>query len=260
MLRLQDLRMSSCNRLSSYESHVPPRNILRFLQEQTLVVQLEIYDVCAHKIYNVVAKIKRNRMQRRNTVEEVLCLSAQRGYNVFYRNRKESNVQHATIRSCGMTPTGKNFIVATAFMCNEQATTYRWVLQQIKYLYFISAMSNGQDSIINEGEPLGLDILSVVFWGRDSEPCYERAFCVETMAINMSRHLALKKIMNELKKAREMVEEPGSNCLHYLRKLHGLSCACELAHRCQYLIPREEDVDIFWRKLKIGYDIPKEHD
>ncbi|KAI5659859.1 hypothetical protein M9H77_28652 [Catharanthus roseus] len=29
----------------------------------------------------------------------------------------------------GMTLTGKNFTVASAFMQNEQATTYRWVLQ-----------------------------------------------------------------------------------------------------------------------------------
>ncbi|KAI5682029.1 hypothetical protein M9H77_03257 [Catharanthus roseus] len=58
-----------------------------------------------------------------------------------------------------------------------------------------------------------------------------------------------------------MVEEPRSNCLHYLRKSHGLPCACELVNRCQYLIPiQEEDVDIFWRKLEIGYDIPEEHD
>ncbi|KAI5654708.1 hypothetical protein M9H77_31895 [Catharanthus roseus] len=44
------------------------------------------------KIYNVVAKIKRDRMQGRNTVEEVLCLSAERGYTVFYRNGEDSNV------------------------------------------------------------------------------------------------------------------------------------------------------------------------
>ncbi|KAI5675289.1 hypothetical protein M9H77_06239 [Catharanthus roseus] len=48
---------------------------------------------------------------------------------------------------------------------------------------------------------------------------------------NKVSHLALKKIMDELKKAREMVEEPRSNCLHYLRKSHGLPCACELIHR-----------------------------
>ncbi|KAI5650163.1 hypothetical protein M9H77_36168 [Catharanthus roseus] len=60
------------------KSHVPPCNILRFFREQ-------------NKIYNVIAKIKRNRMQGRNTVEEVLCLSAQRGYTVFYRNCDDNN-------------------------------------------------------------------------------------------------------------------------------------------------------------------------
>ncbi|KAI5675318.1 hypothetical protein M9H77_06268 [Catharanthus roseus] len=49
------------------------------------------------KIYNVVAKIKKNRMQRRNTVEEVLCLSAKREYTVFYRNREDSNVLSDTV-------------------------------------------------------------------------------------------------------------------------------------------------------------------
>ncbi|KAI5655056.1 hypothetical protein M9H77_32243 [Catharanthus roseus] len=57
-----------------------------------------------------------------------------------------------------------------------------------------------------------------------------------------------------------MVEESGSNCLHYLRKLHGLPCACELVNRCQHLMPiQKEDIVIFWRKLEIGSDIPKEH-
>ncbi|KAI5680699.1 hypothetical protein M9H77_01926 [Catharanthus roseus] len=60
---------------------------------KVVVYNHEIYDVCsAQKIYNIVAKIKRNRMQGRNTVEEVLCLSAQRGYTIFHRNREESNV------------------------------------------------------------------------------------------------------------------------------------------------------------------------
>ncbi|KAI5674341.1 hypothetical protein M9H77_14705 [Catharanthus roseus] len=114
--------------------------------------------ISAQKIYNVAAKIKRNRMQGRNTVEEVLCLSTKRGYTVFHRNREESNVVSdivvayptliAMIRTwpyvlimdttykmnkynmplleaIGMTPTGKNFTVATIFMCNEQATTHR---------------------------------------------------------------------------------------------------------------------------------------
>ncbi|KAI5662528.1 hypothetical protein M9H77_21851 [Catharanthus roseus] len=54
------------------KSHVPPRS------EQ--------------KIYNVVAKIKKNMMQGRNTMEEVLCLSAERGDTIFYRKSEDSNV------------------------------------------------------------------------------------------------------------------------------------------------------------------------
>ncbi|KAI5660002.1 hypothetical protein M9H77_28795 [Catharanthus roseus] len=155
MLMLQDLQRSSCNRLSSLGRVMCCLAIYYdFSKNKTLVVQLEIYDVCsAKKIYNVVAKIKRNRMQGRNTVEEVLCLSAQKGYTVSHRNCEESNILsdivlvHATsiamiktwsyvlimdttyktnkynmplLEAIWMTPTGKNFTVAPAFMCNEQ--------------------------------------------------------------------------------------------------------------------------------------------
>ncbi|KAI5649320.1 hypothetical protein M9H77_35325 [Catharanthus roseus] len=101
----------------------------------------------SHKIYNVVAKIKKNKMQGRNT-----------GYTVFYRNCDDSNVlsdiivAHPTsiemmrtwpyvlimdttyktnkynmrmLEVVEMTSTGKNFTMATVFMRNEQATTYR---------------------------------------------------------------------------------------------------------------------------------------
>ncbi|KAI5673945.1 hypothetical protein M9H77_14309 [Catharanthus roseus] len=68
------------------KSHVSPRNILPFFREQNIGCA-----VIAQKIYNIVTKIK-NRMKGRNTVEEVLSLSAERGYTVFYRNYEESNV------------------------------------------------------------------------------------------------------------------------------------------------------------------------
>ncbi|KAI5662460.1 hypothetical protein M9H77_21783 [Catharanthus roseus] len=55
------------------KSHVAPHNILRFFREQDIGCA-----VSTQKIYNVVAKIKNNRMQGRNTV--------------FYRNSEESNV------------------------------------------------------------------------------------------------------------------------------------------------------------------------
>ncbi|KAI5666436.1 hypothetical protein M9H77_16289 [Catharanthus roseus] len=57
------------------KNHVPPRCA-----------------VSTQKIYNVIEKIKKNRMQGRNTVEEVLCLSAKRGNTVFYRNCEDNTV------------------------------------------------------------------------------------------------------------------------------------------------------------------------
>ncbi|KAI5650558.1 hypothetical protein M9H77_36563 [Catharanthus roseus] len=66
--------------------------------------------------------------------------------------------------------------------------------------------------------------------------------------------------MDELKKARQLVEEPDSNCLHYLRKSHSLLCACELINWCQHLLPIQEgEVVMLWKKLEIGSDIPEEH-
>ncbi|KAI5681981.1 hypothetical protein M9H77_03209 [Catharanthus roseus] len=317
----------------------------------------------AQNIYNVVANIKRNGMQRRNTIEKVLCLSTQRGYTVFHINCEESNVlsdivvAHPTsiaiirtwpyilimdttyktnkynmplLEAVGMTPTEKNFTVATVFMCNEQAMTYTWVLQQIKHLYFTSAMSNDQEMVKNEevaqrfvngswkklineideleyqrklkvlktrwkSRPKFLHYLfstwlnpfahkfcrvwtsQVLHFGVESMNRARSEYSVlklwlstchgnlDTMFLNIDyliqgqiveikysleisklkekyiaksnailknlsnkiSYLALKKIMDELKKAREMVEEPRSNCLHYLRKSHGLPCAYE---------------------------------
>ncbi|KAI5657182.1 hypothetical protein M9H77_25975 [Catharanthus roseus] len=63
------------------KSHVPPVISYYFFGNKTV-----------QKIYNVVVNIKKNRMQGRNTIEEVLCLSTQRGYMVFYRNCGDNNV------------------------------------------------------------------------------------------------------------------------------------------------------------------------
>ncbi|KAI5648163.1 hypothetical protein M9H77_34168 [Catharanthus roseus] len=129
----------------------------RLTEEQLLQIEQFRKSHCSENL-QCCCEIKKNRMQGRNTVEEVLCLSAQRGYTVFYKNREGSNVfsdivvVHPTsiamirtwpyvlimdttyktnnyniplLEAIGMTLTGKNFTVATTFMCNEQATTYR---------------------------------------------------------------------------------------------------------------------------------------
>ncbi|KAI5658650.1 hypothetical protein M9H77_27443 [Catharanthus roseus] len=58
--------------------------------------------------------------------------------------REETRYNMPLLEVVGMTSTGKNFTVATAFMCNEQTTAYRWVRQQIKHLYVTSAMLTGR--------------------------------------------------------------------------------------------------------------------
>ncbi|KAI5681244.1 hypothetical protein M9H77_02471 [Catharanthus roseus] len=111
MLRLQDLRRSSCNRLSS-SGKVMCRLIIPydFSENKTLVVQLGN----AYKIYNVVAKIKKNWMGfTRSSTETV----------------RRATYNMTLLEAIGMTSTGKSFTVATAFMCNEQVTTYKWVIQ-----------------------------------------------------------------------------------------------------------------------------------
>ncbi|KAI5656371.1 hypothetical protein M9H77_25164 [Catharanthus roseus] len=143
-----------------------------FSENKTLAVQLEIYDVCsAQKIYNVVSKIKRNWMQERNTIEEVLYLSTQRGYTIFHRNREESNVlsdiviAHPTsiamIRTLSyvliMDTTYKTNKVQHATIRSYRDDSDREELHSgnsFYHLYFTFAMSNGYSSIINEGEPL----------------------------------------------------------------------------------------------------------
>ncbi|KAI5663166.1 hypothetical protein M9H77_22489 [Catharanthus roseus] len=52
----------------------------------------KMWVVLAQKIYNIVAKIKKNKMQGQNMIEEVLCLSAQRGYMVFYKKCDNNNI------------------------------------------------------------------------------------------------------------------------------------------------------------------------
>ncbi|KAI5656957.1 hypothetical protein M9H77_25750 [Catharanthus roseus] len=73
--------------------------------------------------------------------QEFLDQISPEGHRImFYLFRLESSVEFLfmsmynmpLLEAVGMTPTGKNFTVATAFMCNEQAMTLRWVLQQIK--------------------------------------------------------------------------------------------------------------------------------
>ncbi|KAI5662958.1 hypothetical protein M9H77_22281 [Catharanthus roseus] len=83
------------------KSHVPPRNI--------------------------------NRMKGRNTVEEVLSLSAEQGYTVFYRNRDEINSD----------------IVVAHPISTAMIRTWPYVL-----IMDTTYKTNKNGSILNDGEPI----------------------------------------------------------------------------------------------------------
>ncbi|KAI5649553.1 hypothetical protein M9H77_35558 [Catharanthus roseus] len=109
------------------KSNVPP--LLRFFREQNVGCAVR-----AQKIYNVVVKIKKNRMQGQNTAEVVLCLSAQRGGNVL----SDIVVAHPTsIEMMRM-----------------------WLY--IKHLYFSNAMSTKNQQHVNDHE------LKVIITNRES--------------------------------------------------------------------------------------------
>ncbi|KAI5665923.1 hypothetical protein M9H77_15776 [Catharanthus roseus] len=192
MLRLQDLRRSSCNRLSSSGKIMYCLVIsYDFSDNKTLFVQLEEPD----------AGKKHGRGSSLPKCTKGLYSLLQKLYNL------------PLLEAVRMTPTGKKFTVAIASLCNEQNTTYRWVLQQIKHLYVTSAMLNGHGSILNEGfGHLKCCILGLRQRNYGYQ-CVMEKFVTKSNAIlknisNKISHLALKKIWLEIKKARGMVEDP----------------------------------------------------
>ncbi|KAI5680698.1 hypothetical protein M9H77_01925 [Catharanthus roseus] len=91
------------------------------------------------------------------------------------------------LEAVGMTPTSKNFTIAIAFMLNEQATTYRWIFQHIKHLYFSSAVSIGNEQ--DEGTSIK------TFWQKLTEMIKDEE--VASRFVNDSWH----KLLNETDEA-----------------------------------------------------------
>ncbi|KAI5675706.1 hypothetical protein M9H77_06656 [Catharanthus roseus] len=243
------------------KSHVLPRNILRFFCEQNVGCV-----VSAQKIYNVVVKIKKNRMKGQNTVEEVLSLSAERGYTY----------NMPLLEALEMTSTGKNFTVATAFMngsilndgepiviITERKSGLMAVIDDVfknayhmvwtsEVLHFGVETTNRAES---EHSVLKLWLstchgdLDTVFLSIDSliegqiteikslleisklkEKYGAKSNPILKNISNNISHLSLKKIWLEIKSWRDR-DDPQSKYGHYLRKSHGLLCACELVGR-----------------------------
>ncbi|KAI5649414.1 hypothetical protein M9H77_35419 [Catharanthus roseus] len=158
----------------------------------------------------------------------------------------------------GMTLTGKNFNVASAFMRNEQATTYRWVLQQIKHLYFSNAMSIENQEDVCDHEPKLIvierecgqiaDIKALLEFSMNKEKNNAKSNHIFYIVSNKISHLALKKIWFEILRAAGIYDDPKNKCGHYLKTSHGLPCACKLITRFDHTLPIQlSDIEAFWK-------------
>ncbi|KAI5676099.1 hypothetical protein M9H77_07049 [Catharanthus roseus] len=236
------------------KSHVLPPNILRFSHEQNVGCAIR------YKIYNVVAKIKKNGMQGRNTVEEVLCLSAQRSYTVFYRNREESNVLSDIIVAH---PTPIAMIRTWSYVL---IMDIMYKTNKVAFWVEITNHAESEHSVLKLWLSTCHGDLDTVFLNIDSISKLKEKYEAKGNPIlknvsNHISHLALKKIWLEIKKAGEISNDPESKCGHYLRKSHRLPCACELFARYQHMFYlQSKDVYIFWRKLEVGINIPSVHE
>ncbi|KAI5666504.1 hypothetical protein M9H77_16357 [Catharanthus roseus] len=149
-----------------------------FFENKTLVVH-------SQKIYNVVAKIKRNRMQGRNTVEEVLRLSAERVYTVFYRNGEDSNVHSDIVvahpTSIAIIRTWPYVLIMdTTYKMNKTSQWQQLLCAMNRQRYTNGFFNKSSTYIVHLlcqmvrvwlSMKESLDLSSVAFWGRDNEPC-----------------------------------------------------------------------------------------
>ncbi|KAI5672004.1 hypothetical protein M9H77_12368 [Catharanthus roseus] len=132
-------------------------------EEEVLKKRRGPYGLKSVKIYNVVAKIKKNMMQGQNMVEKVLCLCAQQGYTVFYRNCNDNNVLSDIVVAH---PTSIQMMRTWSYVLIMDTTykTNKWVIQQIKHLYFSNAMSTDNQQDVNAHGPELIKDEEVASW------------------------------------------------------------------------------------------------
>ncbi|KAI5659245.1 hypothetical protein M9H77_28038 [Catharanthus roseus] len=193
------------------------------------------------------------------------------------------------LEAVGMTPTGKNFFVTTALIAmNRKAHRSECVAkltELVKDKEVANQFINGTWHIlINEIDEAEhhrkLELLKTKVWtskvlhfGVETTKYVESEYSVLKLWLStchkqchigeykQSHHsLGFEEDIFELNRAREIVDDVQNKCGHYLRKSHGLPCACELLGRYKHFFPLQlEDVSAFSRILEIGVDVPSVH-
>ncbi|KAI5664907.1 hypothetical protein M9H77_24230 [Catharanthus roseus] len=181
--------------------------------------------------------------QRRNTVEEVLYLNVERGYTVFYRNCEDGNVLSGIVITH---PTSIAMIRTWPYVLIMD-TTYKtnkvWTSEVLHFGVETTNYAESEHSILKLWLSTCHGDLDTVFLNVDSVmKCEEQCHIEEYKQSHQS--LGFEEDMSG----------------HYLRKSHGLPCACELLGRYEhFLLLKLEDVSVFWRTLEIRVDFPQAH-
>ncbi|XP_012846999.1 PREDICTED: uncharacterized protein LOC105966977 [Erythranthe guttata] len=145
------------------QSHVPPKKILANLRQNGLGL-----DAYSKQIYNQKAKLKRLSRGDRTVMQHLIGLLEEHNYYKWFRTDetthavtdlmwahpqsvellskfpyvllldstyKTNQYKLPLLEIVGVTPVGKNFTVAVAFLRHENEDHYTWVLQKLKRLF-----------------------------------------------------------------------------------------------------------------------------
>ncbi|KAI5674109.1 hypothetical protein M9H77_14473 [Catharanthus roseus] len=188
--------------------------------------------VSTQKIYNVVAKIKKNRMQ---------------GYNM------------PLLEAVGMTPTGKNFTIAIAFMRNEQGKRFKPVIEEMlsTAYHMLCRRHIDQNVLIKLTEMIKDEEVASRFINGSWHKLLNETNKSSLEDSRLKEKLNAKSNMILKNRAPEIIDDPKNKCGHYLMTSHGLPCSCELITRLEHMLPIQlDDIEAFWRTLEIdGYHL-----
>ncbi|KAI5649292.1 hypothetical protein M9H77_35297 [Catharanthus roseus] len=187
------------------KSHVPPCNILRFFREQDVSCAVN-----SQKIYNVVSKIKRNRMQGRNTNFTVTIAFIHIDQNVLAKLTemvKDEEVAQRFVNGSWRKLINKLDEVWTSKVLHFGVeTTNRTESEHSVLKLWLSTCHGDLDTVFFNIDSLIQGQIAEIKYSLEISTFKEKYGAksnpiVKNLCNNIS-HLGLKKIMDELKKAR----------------------------------------------------------
>ncbi|KAI5656515.1 hypothetical protein M9H77_25308 [Catharanthus roseus] len=180
--------------------------------------------------------MKKKMMQGNNTVEEVICLSAQRGYTIFYRNCDESKVLSDIVvayptsiqmmRTCGY----QIYIDCLSYSINKVQYAIVGGRRDDSNRYGSTCHDNLDTVFLNIGSIIEGQIVEIkksLEYSMLKQKYNTKSNMILKNISNNISHLASKKILLELKRAPEIIDDLKNKRELYFRTSHGVPCSCK---------------------------------